>query len=371
MLLLLTFIVFVDSVEDYVYPVVKRLTISTIIFKSLFTVPTLSDVAKLAGVSTATVSKVLSNTPYFTEETRLKVMRAIDELGYSPNLPARALASGKTEIIGVVFPYVNDPLFTDPFVLYMLQGIERECHERGYNMLLSTPRLSHEGPDDHYLRLVQSRYLDGIIALDNVPFASVLEPVHKRGIPCVAIGYHPTRYHVRTDDYGGGAQLMQHIIELGHREIGIISVPESLNFSINYRLNGMRAAAQAFDIDYDMLPVVEGDFSVSSGAAAAAALLSEHPTLTALICLNDRMAMGAVQHVRTIGKRVPEDVSVIGYDDIPAASSFAPPLTTISNQAPLLGQTAAILLFDLLDGKDVDSAVISTQLILRETTAPV
>ncbi len=331
---------------------------------------TLSDVAKLAGVSTATVSKVLSNTPYFTEETRSKVMRAIEELGYTPNLPARALASGKTEIIGVVFPYIYDPLFTDPFVVYMLQGIESECHTRGYNMLLSTPRLTTDGPDDHYLRLIQSRYLDGIIALDNVPTASVLEPVHKRGIPCVAIGYQPTRYHVRTDDYGGGTQAMQYLLHLGHTAIGVITVPASLNFSINHRLAAIRDTAEANGIAYASLPSAEGDFSVSGGATAAATLLSKDPTLTAILCLNDRMAMGAIQYVRGLGKRVPEDISVIGFDDIPAAASFAPPLTTISNQAPVLGQAAAKLLFDLLEGQDVESSVINTQLIVRESTAP-
>src|SRR5688572_23322422 len=245
---------------------------------------TLLDVAKAAGVSTATVSKVLSNTPYFTEETRRKVMLAIKEVGYSPNLPARALASGKTEIIAVVFPLLNDPLFNDPFVLHMLQGIESECHAHGYHMLLSTPRLTINGPEDHYLRLVQSRYLDGIIALDNVPLASVLEPVQAQGIPCVCIGYHPAPYFVRTDDYNGGMQVMQHILDLGHRELGIISVPESLNFSINHRLAGMRAALEAYGLSYSDLPSYQGDFSVSSGSTAAEALLNEYPNLTALVC---------------------------------------------------------------------------------------
>ena len=333
--------------------------------------PTLIDVAKHAGVSTATVSKVLSNTPYFTEETRLRVERAVRELGYSPNLPARALASGRTEIIGVVFPYINDPLFTDPFVLYMLQSIEAVCHDRGYNLLLSTPRLTAAGPDDLYLRLLKSRYLDGLIALDNVPLASVLEPVNALRIPSIAIGYHPTRHYVRTDDHAGGLQLMKHIFDLGHRQIGIISVADTLNFAINHRLAGIRAASELSGIDYRAFPTVEGDFSISSGTAAAAALLDNHPGLTALVCLNDRMAMGAIQHIRSIGKRVPEDISVIGYDDIPAASSFEPPLTTINNQAPELGRSAAQLLFDLLDGKAVQSLVLPAELITRASTAPV
>lgn len=331
--------------------------------------PTLQDVAKRAGVSTATVSKVISNTPYFTEETRLKVMQAIQELGYSPNLPARALASGKTEIIAVVFPLVNDPLFTDPFVLYMLQGIESECHARGYHILLSTPRLSAQGPEEQYLRLLKSRYLDGIIALDNVPLSSVLEPAQAQNIPCVAIGYHPSRYYVRTDDYAGGLQAMRHLLDLGHREIGIVSVSDQLNFSINHRLEGIRAAADAAGVHYDALPQAEGDFSVAGGIAAAARLLDENPQLTALVCLNDRMAMGAIQHLRAVGRRVPEDVSVIGYDDIPAAVSFVPPLTTMNNHAPLLGKAAASLLLDVLEGKPVQSVVVPTELVIRASTA--
>lgn len=332
---------------------------------------TLQDVAKLAGVSTATVSKVLSNTPYFTESTRNKVLLAVKELNYAPNLPARALASGKTEIVAVVFPFMNDPLFTDPFVLYMLQGIESECHARGYNLLLSTPRLTADGPDDHYLRLVQGRSLDGIIALDNVPLASVLQPVQSLGIPCVAIGYHPAKHYVRTDDYDGGLQLMQHILELGHRQIGIISVPQSLNFSINYRLQGLTAAAEDAGINFDDLPIIESDFSVSGGAAAAANLLEQSPELTAIICLNDRMAMGAIQHIHQSGRRVPEDISVIGYDDIPTSAGFSPPLTTVNNQAPMLGQQAAKMLFELLDGKEVESVLLPIQLIQRQSTLPI
>lgn len=330
---------------------------------------TLTDVAKLAGVSTATVSKVISNTPYFTEETRQKVMAAIRELNYTPNLAGRALASGKTEIIAVVFPYINDPLFTDPFVLYMLQGIERQCHANGYNMLLSTPQLTDGGPDEHYMQLIRSNYLDGIIALDNVPQASVLTPVQERGIPCIAIGYHPAKVYVRTDDLGGGRQSLRHILELGHERIGVISVAEDLNFSINHRLDGIRTEAESSGLDYHDFYWTEGDFSVASGAAAAASLLDINPNLTALICFNDRMAMGAIQEIRERGMSVPKDVSVIGYDDIPAAASFSPPLTTINNQAPELGRTAARLLFDQLDGKDVQSVTLPTQLIRRESTA--
>ncbi len=333
--------------------------------------PTLEDVARRAGVSTATVSKVLSNTPYFSERTRAKVLQAVKEIGYVPNLAARALSSGKTQIIAFVFPYVYDALFADPFVLLILEGIESECHQRGYNLLLSTPRIVSGQPDEHYLQLVQSGYIDGFIALDSVPSASVVEPVFAHGIPSVTIGYHPNTFFVRADDCAGGFQAMDHVLKLGHRRIGVISVNESLHFSISQRLAGLRAAAEAYGLDFDTLPMAEGDFSTASGAACAAELLSRHPDLTALVCLNDRMAIGALQqlHVRAI--RVPDQMTVIGYDDIPTAAIIVPPLTTVNQQAFRQGQEAARMLLDILNGRSPQPITLPVELVVRGSSAPV
>jgi DNA-binding LacI/PurR family transcriptional regulator len=330
---------------------------------------TLQDVAQRAGVSIATVSKVLSNTPYVSKETRRKVLRAIAELDYVPNLAARALSSGKTRIITVVFPIVYDPIFSDPLTMSILEGIELECRARGYNILLSTPRLTVRGADAHYRQLIRSGYMDGVIAIDNVPMGSVLEPVQRKGIPGVAIGYHPVAHFVRSDDRQGGQLLMEHIIGLGHRRIGLVSVPEDLNFSIPQRLEGMRTAAEAAGLDFGALPVQKGDFSVESGAQAAAELLGAHPNLTALIVLNDRMAMGAIQQARALGYAVPGRLSVVGYDDIPAAATFAPPLTTVCQQAPELGRAAARMLFALLDKQNPEPVSLPTHLVIRQSSA--
>ncbi len=331
--------------------------------------PTLEDVARRAGVSTATVSKVLSNTPYFTETTRQKVTQAVAELGYIPHLAARALAAGKTCIVAVVFPYVYDAIFADPLVLAILEGIEAECSQQGYNILLSTPRLTRDDSiDEHYLRLIQSGYIDGAITLDNVPFASVLDPIHKKGIPVVNIGYHPTDYYIRSDDYGGGRLLMDHVLDLGHRAIGIIGIPHDLNFTTTYRIDGLRDAANARGIDFDALPNVEGDFSIASGAACAACLLEKHSDITAIICLNDRMAMGAIQQMRRFNRFIPEDISVVGYDGIAMADFFDPPLTTVSQQAPALGRAAARMLFDVLNRKSPDPLVFPVELIARQSS---
>lgn len=327
--------------------------------------PTLQDVAKYAGVSIATVSKVLSNTPYFTEETRDKVMRAVEALGYTPNLAARALSSGKTHIIAVVFPYIYDAIFTDPLVMQILEGIEAVCNGSGYNLLLSTPRLTAQGPDANFIQLVRSGYLDGLIAIDNVPLASVAAVSAERGIPTTVIGYVPAQYYVRSDDHDGGKQLVHHVTSLGHREIGLITVPDNMNFAVNERLLGVREGLAEAGIPFDPKRIFLGDYSSTSGALACQKLLDAYPQVTAIICMNDRMAIGAIQHLTSVGRRVPDDVTVVGYDDIALSSVFTPQLTTISQQASALGEIATRMLFDILGGQTPEPVVIPVELMIR------
>ncbi len=331
--------------------------------------PTLQDVAKRAGVSTATVSKVLSNKPYFTEATRDKVMRAVTELGYVPHLAARALSSGKTHIIAVVFPSLYETIMTDPLVLRILEGIEAECGQRGYNMLLSTPRVMDRESDANYQQLISSNYLDGIIALDHIPFASVIGAAKKRGLPAVAIGYRDTPYSVQSDDFSGGMQLMQHVAGKGHRQIGIIAVPNDEHLPVQHRIAGLQAGAEQFGIVFDDLPRMDGDFSTHSGSRAASELLVRNPQLTALICLNDRMAMGAIHYARQVGRSIPDDLTIVGYDDIPLAAAFSPGLTTIDQQAPQLGQAAARMLMEVLAGKKPEPVKLPTYLVVRQSSA--
>lgn len=331
--------------------------------------PTLQDVARKAGVSTATVSKVLSNTPYFTEATREKVLRAVAEVGYVPNLAARALSNGRTNVIAFVFPYLQEGIFEDPNILRILEGVEAACRERGLNILLASPRVNGDDPDAHYRQLVQSGYVDGFIVFDPLPFASALEDIRKRGLPAVGITHRPTEHFIVEDDYEGGRALMAHLLALGHRRIALIAVSPSLHFGVQKRLAGMRAAVEAVGLDFDALPLVEGDFSTVSGTKAAEHLLTAHPELTAYVALNDRMAMGAIQAVRARGWRVPADVSVVGYDDIPMAAWFAPSLTTVNQQAYSIGQRATQMLDQILNHDIPESACIPAQLVIRESSA--
>lgn len=331
--------------------------------------PNLQDVAKKAGVSTATVSKVLSNTPYFTEETRERVMSAVKELGYMPNLAGRALSTGKTNIVAVVFPYIFDPIFKDPLVMQILEGIEAQCTSHQHNILLSTPRVSAEAIDPHYLQLIRSGYIDGLIAIDNVPVASVAKPAIERNIPTVVIGYTDAQYSVRSDDRGGAIQLMNHVYELGHRNIGIITVPEATNFALDERMVGLKQVAEDRGLSFAELPVAYGNYSTSSGVKATKTLLEANPHLTAIICLNDRMAMGAVQQAYQMGRHVPDDLTVVGYDNISASSMALPPLTTVDQHALTLGQVASKMLFELLANTSAESVVVPADLIVRQSSA--
>lgn len=332
---------------------------------------TLQDVAKRAGVSTATVSKVLSNTPYFTDETRQKVLLAVEELGYVPNLAARALVSGKTHNIAVVFPYIYDSIFQDPLVMQILEGIEAECTLQGFNLLLSTPRLSKGKKNPHYQQLMRSRYFDGLIAIDNVPKASAVKPALDRKIPAVAIGYNPAPYYARTDDFSGGQQVMEHIVNLGHHRIGVITVEENLNLAVDQRVAGLKTVLHSVDIPFVSCPVAYSDYSSEGGARATQELLNQHPDLTAIVCMNDRMAMGAIRQAQQTGRRVPEDISITGYDNIAMSEVLTPPLTTVNQHASHMGHTAFQMLMELLRGNEPTSVVLPTHLVIRGSTAAV
>ena len=326
--------------------------------------PTLQDVAKRAGVSAATVSKVLSNTPYFSEATRDKVMTAVKELGYRPNLAARALSSGKTNIIAVVFPFIYDTIFKDPLVMRLLEGIEAICTEQDYNILLSTPRLVNNQPDEHFKRLIQSGYIEGLIAIDNIPAVSFATLSEAANIPTVVLGHHEGAYHVQSDNFSGGKMLMEYILNQGHRRMGLISARPETNLAIQERVAGMKEAYQEAGIGFE-IPLIESDFSSEGGAKSARSLLQAHPDLTAIIGLNDRMAIGAMNAIQQMGKRVPGDISVVGYDDIPIAATTRPGLTTINQKPVELGRVAAELLLKRLNGEEPSNVVISPALVIR------
>lgn len=328
---------------------------------------TLREVATLAEVSTATVSKVLSNTPYVSAETRERVLHAVQTLGYEPNLAARALSKGKTYNIGVVFPYNYDHLFADPHTLAILEGVETECTQRGYNILLSTPRVPVE-QSDQLRRLVRSGYLDGVIALETLPAAPVSAMLEQFRHPWIAIGTESVLgplNTVQSDDFSGAKAIAAHLIALGHRQIGIIGVEDIALAAAERRMEGYRAAFEEAGLDFARVPKVVGNFSTESGHRAAGELLALEDRPTAVLCLNDRMAIGAIQRAYEGGLSVPEALSVAGFDDIPNAATLTPPLTTVRQPAYAMGRKAAEMLFERITVRPTRSARVMRKADIR------
>lgn len=333
---------------------------------------TIKDVAKQAGVSVSTASRILSNstTEKYSEATQSRVLRASLELGYRANFAARALVSGETRIIASVFPRIYDTPFTALASLQILSGIEAFCSENGYHTLLSSPRILDNGiVDPNFLNMLASGYPDGIIIDSHFQIDTLMEIVEQFGIPTIALGYSSHPHRLQSDNFLGGELIMQHIVELGHRKIGIIALPDGVSPAADQRLMGMRIITDAVGLNFESIPRVNGNFSSDSGAAAAANLIAAYPDLTAILAVNDRMAMGAILQLQTMGYAIPERISVTGYDDLPRAGEFNPAITTINQQLASWGELSMQMLLDLMANKNPEPRVVEPRLIVRRSTA--
>jgi LacI family transcriptional regulator len=330
---------------------------------------TIRDVAKRANVSASTASRILSKSTKekYTEATRNRVLKASVELGYRPNFAARALVSGETRIIAAVFPRIYDTPFRALASLQILSGIEAYCSDNGYHTLITSPKIIAGELDPNFINLLSGGYLDGAIIDGHFNITPIMEFVSQLNLPLVILGHHPHTYYLRSDNEMGGRLMMQHLIDLGHHHIGIIGVPD-----ITERLRGVQLAAEQHGMDFDSLPLAIGDFSEDSGATAATTLMTSHPNLTAIVAFNDRMAMGAINQLQSMGYTVPEQISVVGYDDLPRSSDFNPPLTTINHQLSEWGELAMTMMHDIMNGNTPEPIVLTPRLVVRDsTTMPV
>lgn len=333
---------------------------------------TLRDVAERAAVSVSTASRILANSKKETypASTYVKVLRASLELGYHPNFAARALASGRSRIVAVVFPNIYDTPFTALSSLQILASIDGFCSENGYHVILSSPRWADGQVDSRFVSLLAGGYADGIIVDGHYRIDPLMEVLDQYSRPTVMLGYQDHPYFLRSDNFLGGRLLMEHLLELGHRDLGIIGIAQGVSLAADQRLEGLRSVAAERGIDFEALPRIDGVFSAESGAVAACQLLAQRPQLTAIIALNDRMALGAVRQVQEMGRIVPDHISMVGYDDLPQSAESSPPLTTINQQLHAWGSIAMGMLFDLLDGREPEPVILPPRLVIRKSTAP-
>jgi DNA-binding LacI/PurR family transcriptional regulator len=333
---------------------------------------TIKDVAARAGVSYQTVSRVINNHAHVSAETRLKVQQAIESLNFKPSLAARSLPRRRSFIIGLIIPYEADYLIRDPNLLAQISGIDAEANLHNYSLLLSTAGHSKSGLSA-YERFMRNQVADGAVVIETASSREGNELLARQAYPYVSIGHDlsdPHAYSVHNDSRNGSCQATRYLLEKGHRRIGLINGPPIGPLgSLRELLAGHCQALAEAKLTLDPCLVAQGDYTQQSGEIAARQLLALADPPTAIFALNDRMAMGAVRAIRQAGLCVPEDVAVIGYDDIPAAADFNPPLTTVRQNSRTLGQLAAQMLFKLIKGEPVSSkeVILPVEFIIRQS----
>ena len=312
--------------------------------------PTIKDVARLAGVNPSTVSRVLAGSPLISEKTREKVVRAMRELGYHPDLNARNLARKEIGILGLVLPRAAEELFQNHFFPEVLRGITSAARKAGFDLLLSSGATAKE-EREAVLRLVDGRRCDGVILLVSRTDDMLMRELEKRSFPAVVIGKPLNNYRVGfvdNDNIAAGFEVTNYLLQKGHRSIGLIVGALSLVVNLD-RLEGYKKALQERGLPFDRRYVVSVDFSEEGGYRGVYELKERIPKLpSALVCADDLQAFGAYRALRELGVKVPEDVSVIGFNNVHLSGYVTPPLTTVDIHIYELGEKAVELLVKLI-----------------------
>jgi len=323
----------------------------------------------LAGVSTTTVSFVLNDRveARISPATRKRVLEAAAQLGYRPHAAARDLAGGRSQTIGLVLRQSPEQVAEDALLAETLRGVSAAARAGGFKVLVE-PILNHDGYGD----LIRSHRADGLIISGPRMDDRELLALGRQGAPVVIQGSldDATVPSVDIDNAAAARMAVDHLLELGHREIGCVT-----NASVSYtaardRAEGYRLALRGAGIEPEDERIVEADFNAASGRVAMARLL-EADGITAVFVASDVVALGAMAAIREAGRRVPDDISIVGFDDIPLAAYFDPPLTTVRLPAHDLGRAVGTALLDRIAGRPVKArTVLPTELVIRSSTAP-
>ncbi|TCP25588.1 LacI family transcriptional regulator [Scopulibacillus darangshiensis] len=324
----------------------------------------LRDVAKLAKVSTATVSRVLSNAGNVTEKTRRKVLAAMEDLNYQPNFLGRQLRKMETKTILVVVPDIANTFFSK-----VLRGIESVANKNGYQVLMGDSQNKSEN-ESEYLNHLRYKQVDGVILLtarttphlveelsDSYPIVLACEYLEGSNIPTVSI-----------DNISSARKITSHLIKLGHHRIAHIAGPKNVILGRD-RLKGFEQALAQNNLEIDQILIQEGDFTYESGYRLMKKLLALQNPPTAVFAANDEMAIGAIKAIKHCQLSVPEDIAVVGFDDIQMASIFEPELTTVAQPTFEIGSTAMALLLSLMKKEKLNMKqfVLEEQMIVRES----
>ena len=332
--------------------------------------PTIQDVARFANVSTATVSRALSNPDRVSESTRARVSEAIRVTGYTLNQAARSLRQRAARTILVALPDIRNPFFSS-----ILDAVEREATNRGYGVLVASLFLAH-APAQRLQEYMLSNRADGLLLLDGSLELAALQALVTApySVPLVVAceeivnsGFHT----VLTDNVQAAERATRHLVDLGHRRIGHLLGPEH-NVVARERLAGFAAALKKADLPFRQDWLFRGNFEMESGFGAAAHFISLDERPTAIFAANDESAIGFLSGLRQHGIECPRDISVVGFDDLGVAAHYTPPLTTMRQPREMLGRMAAEMLIDILEDAEHRRGqlriVLNSDLIVREST---
>jgi LacI family transcriptional regulator len=327
----------------------------------------IAEIARRANVSTATVSRAINQSGPVKAATARKVWRAISELNYYPNSHARALVSGRSRLIGLIVSDITNPFFPE-----LIRSFETQAAQQHYDLLLtSTDYLTSRMTT--CLRRMLERKVDGVAMMTSEMDVSLIKELGKRGVPLVFMDVGQVgrkMSHVAIDYANGVKQAVDHLVALGHKQIGFISGPLDLH-SARTRRQAFIDAMRSHGLSPDKRLIREGTHTAEGGQRAMAAILRLSRQPTAVVSSNDWTAIGALHAIHAAGLRVPADISLVGFDDIPLVSYTNPALTTVRMSASDVGSTAFEALFRLIGGERLEGDVyqVPTRLVVRESTA--
>lgn len=325
--------------------------------------PSIHAVAERAGVSIATVSRVLNRSKPVNDATRERVEAAVAALGYRTNLAGRSLAQSRSPLVLVLVPDLDNPFFAQ-----VVQGAEDVVRSRGYRIVITGPG-DPAAPHATAVESLYHRLVDGVLSLVHLPDdpAVTAELDALAWINCSEFTPGSTLPHVSIDHRQAAVDAVQYLLNRGHRRIGFIGADETYRWAA-LRSQGYRHALERAGIEPDpALMQVAAGTGYAEGIAAAGGLLAQPQSPTAVFCVSDTLAIGAIKALRRAGRRVPEDIAVVGFDDLPLASIFEPALTTIAQPSRGLGAAAARALLARLDGEQPESVVLPHQLVVRDS----
>jgi DNA-binding LacI/PurR family transcriptional regulator len=333
--------------------------------------PTLKEVATAAGVSRATASRVFTRSPRVSEHARTAVERAARTLGYVPNRAARSLRTGKTGSVALVVPEPAGRLFGDPLFPRVFRGITEVLSGRDLHLLLLAPQSEDE--EERMGSYLTAGHVDGALLVSLHGDDPLPARLTERRLPAVVGGRPPADAsvsYVDVDNVGGAAAAVRHLAEQGRHRIVSVSGPPDMPAAQD-RSEGYRRALEEAGIALDPGAEEAGGFTHEGGIAAMRALLERRPDLDAVFAASDLMAVGALHVLREAGRRVPDDVAVVGFDDFPFAASTVPPLSSVSQPVEEMGREMARLLIATMDDRSVPRRVIlGTELVVRESSRP-